>query len=144
MASSSRFFSNRLFAVVGASSDRQKFGNKVLRCYLENSREAIPVSKKQSTIEGIDCVDSLSALNQKLPLLKLSPTDVGVSIITPPGATKTILEEGVSLGFKHFYLQPGTVDINVWNFIEELKLSSSDVNIIQGCVLVDLGFDEGS
>ena len=30
------FLAGKTFAVVGASTDRQKFGNKILRCYMDN------------------------------------------------------------------------------------------------------------
>jgi hypothetical protein len=48
---------------------------------------------------------------------------VGVSIITPPGVTRLILEEGVAMGFKHFFLQPGTFDEEVLDFVAGLKVS---------------------
>jgi uncharacterized protein len=39
-----RFLTSGAFGVVGASSNRQKFGNRVLRCYLQKGRQAIPVN----------------------------------------------------------------------------------------------------
>lgn len=67
--------------------------------------------------------------------------NVGVSIITPPGVTKLILEEGFSLGIKHFYLQPGTYDSETDDFISESK-KNLDINIVKNCVLVELGFTD--
>ena len=66
---------------------------------------------------------------------------IGVSIITPPGVTKTIIDDGLQLGYRNFFLQPGTVDKVLNNYIEnDIKTKHSDVNIIQGCVLVDLRY----
>jgi hypothetical protein len=48
-----QFFSLPLKAVVGASTDRMKFGNKVLRCYIDKKQLAVPINKRQATIEGI-------------------------------------------------------------------------------------------
>ena len=39
------------FGVVGASAKRHKYGNKVLRCYLQNNHKAIPVNPVEANIE---------------------------------------------------------------------------------------------
>ncbi|MDD2854982.1 MAG: CoA-binding protein, partial [Desulfuromonadaceae bacterium] len=39
-----RFLDSPAFGVVGASANRDKYGNKVLRCYLQKGRIAIPVN----------------------------------------------------------------------------------------------------
>ncbi len=38
------FLEGSAFAVVGASADRSKYGNKRLRCYLQHGRQAVPVN----------------------------------------------------------------------------------------------------
>lgn len=131
------YFNLPLFAVVGASTDRKKFGNKVLRCYQLRQKLAIPVSNKEKNIEGVQCVDSLTTLAEvKAGTVKAQ--DIGVSIVTPPAVTKSILEEGVQLGFRHFFLQPGTYNEDISQYIESLRLSSPYIKIIQSCVLVEL------
>lgn len=47
-----RFMALPLKAVVGASANRDKFGNKVLRCLLQHGMRAVPVNKLQDAIEG--------------------------------------------------------------------------------------------
>nr|MBP9592381.1 CoA-binding protein [Steroidobacteraceae bacterium] len=51
-----RFLRSEAYGVVGASSRRQKYGNKVLRCYQQNGRRAIPVNPHEELIEGLRCV----------------------------------------------------------------------------------------
>ena len=46
-----RFLSGRSFAVVGASSDRSKYGNKVLRAYLQQGLKVVAVNPKESQVE---------------------------------------------------------------------------------------------
>ena len=54
-----------------------------------------------------------------------------------------ILEEGISLGIKHFYLQPGTYDDSTDEYIATMKLNNSDnINIVKSCVLIELGFSD--
>jgi predicted CoA-binding protein len=143
------FFQLPYFAVVGASTDRSKFGNKVLRSYKENNFQAVPINPKQTVVEGIPAVGSLAELcaliqtgDAKTKRAE-STSAVGVSIITPPAVTRQIMQEGVEHGYVNFFLQPGTYDGAVDSYIKELKASKDKkFNIIKGCVLVELGFDE--
>jgi predicted CoA-binding protein len=121
------FFKLPLFAVVGASNNREKFGNKVLRCYQQYSRHVVPISKVSDNVEGVDSLNSLTRLAEKLQEAQAAladsnihakyknvrVADVGVSIITPPAVTRAVLEEGLTLGYRNFFLQPGTVDEDV-------------------------------
>ena len=157
---SQQFFSLPLKAVVGASNDRTKFGNKVLRCYQSHGHVVVPINKRQSMIEGmydyafnqyvvmialgmvgLECIASLNDLQQRIsqglfPAVR-SFHDIGVSIITPPGVTAMILREGYALGVRHFFLQPGTYDHKI---DEILNTEMEDAVCIKGCILVELGF----
>lgn len=133
-SSGDTFFQRELFAVVGASNDRDKFGNKVLRCYKQHGYKVIPINKRTPEIEGVTCVPTLSDL---LTQSEVKAPDVGVSIVTPPGVTRLILEEGYKLGIRHFFLQPGTIDRDGADYIRDFM---PDANVIKSCVLVDLGF----
>ena len=42
------FLDGDRYAVVGASQDRNKYGNKVLRCYMQNERTQIEKTTAQS------------------------------------------------------------------------------------------------
>ena len=86
------------FGVVGASSNREKYGNKVLRCYLQNGRTAIPVHPAAKEIEGQACVASVSDLPKET---------VSVSVITPPQITEQIVEQAIAKGIENIWMQPG-------------------------------------
>ena len=124
------FFQLQAFAVVGASEDRAKFGNKVLRCYVQHGYTVTPVNKRSTSIEGLTCVPSLAQWVGSQP-----PTALGVSLVTPPGVTKIVIEEGYALGLRHFFLQPGTHDKETDAWLRTLP----DVAVVKGCVLVELG-----
>ncbi|HLQ38314.1 MAG TPA: CoA-binding protein, partial [Planctomycetota bacterium] len=57
-----RFFQAGSFAVVGASTDRDKYGNKVLRCYLQHGLPVVGVNPRQTIVEGAPCYPSLQAV----------------------------------------------------------------------------------
>ena len=126
----SRFLDGTLFAVVGASRDRAKYGNKVLRCYQQNGLRAIPVHPLEKVIEGEQVFASLSAIPEAVH---------AVSIITPSPVTERIVEEAAKLGIRHLWMQPGAESDWAIERAEELGLS-----VIAGgpCLLVVLGFRE--
>ncbi|KAJ3375259.1 hypothetical protein GGF31_004377 [Allomyces arbusculus] len=121
------FFESSRFAVVGASIDKKKFGNRVLCWYLDHNKPVTPVHPKEREIEGIAAVPSLADLTGE-------PTDVSVSVITPPAVTKGVLEQGVAKGITKFWLQPGAEFPGWQAFADEHKV----LVIAQGpCVLRD-------
>ncbi len=124
------FLNGSPHAVVGASNDRSKYGNKVLRCYLQTGREAFPVNPSGGQIEGLVAYPDLASLRQPVH---------GVSIITPPRVTERIVEDAHRAGIKHLWMQPGAESAAAVKRAEALGMS-----VIAGgaCILVVLGFGE--
>src|SRR5512143_2074486 len=125
-----RFLGSTAFGVAGASTRRHKFGNKVLRCYLQNGRRAIPVNPRETIIEGVACVAGVADLPREVQSL---------SVITPPSVTERVVEEAIRMGVRNIWMQPGAES--------ELAIAAcrrADVNVIAdgSCVLVVLGFRE--
>jgi predicted CoA-binding protein len=94
----SLFLSGTPFAVVGASSSREKYGNQVLRSYWRAGRVAFPVNPTATVVEGAPCFPNLSALPER---------PHGVSIITPPHVSAEVVDEALSLGIEYLWFQPG-------------------------------------
>lgn len=119
------------WAVVGATSERSKYGNKVLRCYLQKGRAPVyPINPRASEIEGVTAYPSLSATPEPVR---------AVSIITPPKITEAVLTEAARLGITHLWLQPGAENEAVLARAAELGLEP----IAGGpCLLVVLGYRE--
>ncbi|TPX42454.1 hypothetical protein SeLEV6574_g05601 [Synchytrium endobioticum] len=95
-----QFFRGKTFAVVGASADRSKYGNKILRWYIAHDKAVVPVNPKTGVIEAMPAIKSLSELS--------SPNTTSVSVITPPAVTQQVLQEAVAVGIKNIWLQPGS------------------------------------
>ncbi|KAG0210335.1 hypothetical protein BGX28_009387 [Mortierella sp. GBA30] len=115
------------FAVVGASSNRTKFGNKVLRWYLDHGYTAIPVNPKEESIESVSCARNLSSLPG-------TPSEYHVSIITPPSVTKSVLEEAHKNGIRRVWLQPDVDSPEALAYAKDVGMF-----VLAGgpCVLVD-------
>lgn len=92
------FLAAPAFGVAGASKDRAKYGNKVLRCYLQNGRTAIPVNPVEKEIEGVSCVQVVNELPEGVESL---------SVITPPRVTETVVAHAIERGIRHIWMQPG-------------------------------------
>jgi predicted CoA-binding protein len=116
------------FGVVGASSKPHKYGNKVLRCYLQNQRAVVPVNPVEKLIEGLACAASVTDL----------PDHVGsISIITPPQVTEKVVEEAIARGIRNVWMQPGAESAQAVAACED-----AGINIIAdgSCVLVVMGY----
>ncbi|KAB5577969.1 CoA binding domain-containing protein [Coniochaeta sp. 2T2.1] len=114
-ASVRTFFSSPSFAVVGASSNPDKYGHKVFAWYTSHSLPVSPInpSTPQISVSGTNytTIPSLSALPD--------PKTTSVSIITPPKATLAVLKEARELGVPSVWMQPGSFDEEVLKFARE-------------------------
>lgn len=124
------FLASPAFGVVGASANRDKYGNKVLRCYLQNGKSVVPANPTEPAIEGISCVASVSDL----------PADVkSISMITPPAVTAKLVPLAIEKGIRNIWMQPGA------EHPEAVALCQQrGVNVIAdgSCLLVVLGYHE--
>ena len=125
-----QFLAAKKFAVVGASADRSKYGNRVLRCYQMNGLEAVPVNPKEKIIEGVACVASVSQLADDVESL---------SVITPPQVTEQVVEQAIARGIKNIWMQPGAE-----SQAAIARCEKNGINVIAdgSCLLVVLGYRE--
>lgn len=125
------FLASGPFAVVGASTDRSKYGNKVLRCYLQHGKEVYPINPRAPEVEGVKAYPSLAALPRPVP---------AISVITPPAATEQVVREAHAAGVRHVWMQPGAESAEAVRAAEALGM-----DVIAGgpCLLVVMGYHEG-
>jgi predicted CoA-binding protein len=124
------FLAGGPYAVVGASRDRSKYGNKVLRAFLQRERSVYPVNPNCDQVEGLKAYPDLASLPEAVH---------GVSIITPPQVTEAIVEQAGALGIKNLWLQPGAESAKAL-----ARAESFGMNVMSGgpCILVALGYRE--
>jgi predicted CoA-binding protein len=125
-----QFLAGKRFAVVGASQDRSKYGNKVLRAYMQHGLDVVPVNPSADEVEGLAAAGDLTEID--------SPVD-GVSIVTPTKVTETVVKQALALGIKNIWMQPGAESQQAVKLAE-----SAGANVLAGgpCVLVALRFRE--
>ncbi|MDU0460105.1 MAG: CoA-binding protein [Geobacteraceae bacterium] len=124
------FLASGPYAVVGASTDRDKYGNKVLRCYQQNGKKVIPVNPNEADIEGISCAASVS---------DLPPEVESISMITPPAVTAKLVPLAIQKGIKNIWMQPGAEHPEAVALCQE-----KGINVIAdgSCLLVVLGYHD--
>jgi predicted CoA-binding protein len=113
-------------AILGASADRSKYGNKSVRAHRQQGYTVYPVNPKGGEIEGLTTYKSLA----EVPPGKLDR----VSVYLPPAIGLQSLEEIAQRGCDELWLNPGSDDPQV---VEKAK--SLGLNVIQACSIVDLG-----
>jgi len=125
-----QFLASPVFGVVGASINRDKYGNKVLRCFQQSGKVVIPVNPNEAQIEGIACAATIS----DLPTAALS-----ISMITPPAVTARLVPLAMEKGIKNIWMQPGAEHPDAVTLCRE-----RGINVIAdgSCILVVMGYHE--
>lgn len=98
------FLAVRSFAVVGASEDRAKFGNKVLRCYAQHELPVVGVNPKLDSVEGVACYASLGDAAAAID------GPIAASVVAPPAAAGSIVTDAIAAGVRQLWFQPGAED----------------------------------
>jgi predicted CoA-binding protein len=113
---------------VGASTDRSKDGNKLLRVYQQNKMDVVPINPTATEVEGLTAYPDLASAP--------GPFD-GVSIITPPKVTERVVDEALGLGIKHLWMQPGAESESA---IQAAETAGASVIAHGPCILVSLRY----
>src|SRR5688572_756249 len=90
---------NSTIAIIGASSDRAKYGNKALRAYLEAGARAIPINPNQSEVEGHRCYASVLDVPENIDV---------ANFYVPPQAGLQVIEEVARKGISKVLFNPGS------------------------------------
>jgi uncharacterized protein len=93
-----RFLEARVYAVVGTSPNREKYGHKVYEDLKRGGYEVYPINPSYDDIDGETCYPDLHSLPCK--------PDV-VEFVCPPPVTERVVEDMVSLGIDKAWMQPG-------------------------------------
>jgi predicted CoA-binding protein len=113
-------------AILGASADRSKYGNKSIRAHRKQGYDVYPVNPKGGEIDGLPVYQRLA----DVPVEHLDR----ISVYLPPPVLLKTLPEIAEKGCSELFLNPGTESEQVLAAARELGLDP-----IQACSIVDLG-----
>ena len=114
-------------AILGASTDRSKFGNKAVRAFVARGYDVYPVNPKADEIEGLKAYSSLAAIPSDVKLDR-------ISLYLPPAVGLKVLPEIAARGCGELWLNPGSES-------DELVAAADaqGLNVVQACSIVDIG-----
>jgi predicted CoA-binding protein len=113
-------------AIIGASSDRRKYGNKSLRAHRHRDFRVFPVNPNESEVEGLPAYRSVA----DVPVERLDR----VSLYVRPEIGLQLIDQIAAKGCEQLWLNPGTESTQLI-----AKARSLGIEPILGCSIVDLG-----
>ncbi|HMQ14841.1 MAG TPA: CoA-binding protein [Phycisphaerae bacterium] len=79
----------RTVAVVGASRDRSKYGNKSLRAHLQQGWQVFPINPHETEVEGIRAYARLADVPVRLDRVTLYvPPEIGIALLDEIAAAR--------------------------------------------------------
>ena len=120
----------KTIAIIGASNDLRKYGNKAVRAYLRQGYTVYPVNLQEERVEGLPSFRSIRDVPVRPQL---------VSVYLPPALTLRVLPDIAAKGCDELWLNPGTESDEV--LAEAARLG---LNVIQACSIVGIGLSPES
>jgi hypothetical protein len=114
-------------AVIGASNDRAKFGNKAVRAYLQQEHKVYPVNPREQSIEGLPAYRTVLDIPEQIDR---------VTFYVPPQVGLKIIEEVAKKGAREVYFNPGSESDELVD-----KAKALGLNAIVGCSILAIGLD---
>lgn len=115
----------RVVAVIGASSDRSKFGNKAVRAFLHHGDTVVPVNRREPEVEGLKTYASVLDVP--------GPIDMATFYV-PPRVGLAVLDEIVRKGIAEVWFNPGADSPELVERAEALGLRT-----VVACSILGIG-----
>ncbi|MEJ5256727.1 MAG: CoA-binding protein [Fervidobacterium sp.] len=111
-------------AIIGATTNPEKFGNIVLKDLLKKGYDVLPVSPRYDFIEGLKVYKSVEEL----------PVDTELIVfIVPPEIGIEELKKAYGTGFRKFWFQPGAESPEILEYAK--TLNDAEFSFIK-CIMV--------
>jgi len=112
-------------AVVGASSDRRKFGNKALRAFQAQGYRVIPINPNEREIEGIPTYASVLDVPERIDM---------ATVYVQPEVGLRLLPEFEQKQIAEIWLNPGADSDELLTEARRRKLK-----VIAACSIIAIG-----
>src|SRR5262245_20173694 len=88
----------KVVAVIGASNDRRKFGNRALRAYQQQGYTVVPINPHEAEIEGLKTYASILDVPGQVDM---------ASFYVPPEIGEQVIADVAAKGVAEVWLNPG-------------------------------------
>ena len=112
-------------AVIGASTDRRKFGNKAVRAFLRGGYRVVPITPSAVEVEGLKAYPSVADVP--------GPVDMATFYV-PPSIGLRVIEEVAGKGILEVWFNPGSEDAAL---VERARALGLVTNV--GCSIIAIG-----
>ena len=112
-------------AIIGASTDRRKYGNKAVRAWLKAGATVVPVNPKAKSVEGIPAIASVLDYPGEID---------ATSLYVLPQIGVRVIEEIARKGIPEVYVNPGAESDELLAKAKELG-----INAMVACSIIGSG-----
>ena len=111
-------------ALIGASKNPDKYGNKILKDLISKGYRVFPINKSEKEIEGLEVFKNVTDLKE-IPSI--------INFVVPPNESKTVTNYLVSKGYDNFWYQPGAESEDISFYLKSLNKNFID----DKCIMVE-------
>jgi predicted CoA-binding protein len=115
----------RRVAVIGASNDRRKYGNKAVRAFRAQGYTVYPINPHETTIEGVPAFHTVLDVPETLDM---------ATMYVPPEVGLIVIEELARKGVTEVWFNPGSESSELVARATALGLSP-----IEACSITGIG-----
>ena len=119
-----KYVNEPVWAVVGASNIKAKYGNRIYLKLREAGYRVYPVNRREQLIEGDTAYSSLTDLPE--------PPAV-INMVVPPPEAPAVVEQAKAAGAQAIWFQPGAESPAAAQWAQDHEL-----DVIEACILVQL------
>jgi predicted CoA-binding protein len=116
---------SKTVAVVGASSDRRKFGNKALRAFSAEGYTVFAINPNEEAVEGLQTYASVLDVPGAIDM---------ATVYVQPGIAESLLTEFEKKQIPEIWINPGAESDGLIAEAKRRKL-----NVIYACSIVGIG-----
>jgi predicted CoA-binding protein len=116
---------SKVVAVVGASSNRAKFGNKALRAFKAEGYTVVPINPNEAEVEGLKTYATVLDVPHSIDM---------ATVYVPPEVGITLLPQFEQKGIPEIWMNPGAES-------DELLAEARrrNLNVIAACSIIGIG-----
>jgi len=115
----------KTIAVIGASSDRRKFGNKAFRAFQAEGYTVIPINPNEASVEGVSTYPSVMEVPETIDM---------ATVYVPPEIGITLLDGFERKQIAEIWINPGAESDALIAEARRRKL-----NVIEACSIIGIG-----
>ena len=120
----------KVVAIIGASGNRGKFGNRAVRAFRRQGYTVIPINPHESEIEGLKTYRSVLDVPDRIDM---------ASFYVPPEIGERVIEEVARKGIVEVWLNPGADSDRLIQRARALRIDP-----VVACSIVGIGEDPGA